>query len=64
MYVHPYPRGPSWSITGIPFTMVFLCENVQLAFMVSPRLYSNIGDISFSDPHKILNEAEILIAFC
>ena len=27
---------------GIPFTMVFLCENVQLALTVSPRIATDI----------------------
>ena len=37
--MHPcihIPHGPSWPIMGITFTMVFSCEYVQLALMVSP----------------------------
>ena len=36
-YVHPcmhIPHGLSWPITWIPFTMVFLCENVQFFFNI------------------------------
>ena len=44
-YVNPcihIPRGPSWPIMGISFTMVFLCENVQFALMVSPRIATDV----------------------
>ena len=48
-YVHPcihIPRGPSWPIMWIPFTIVFLCENVQLALTVSPRIATDLVNVS------------------
>ena len=38
----------STSPVGIPFTIVFLCENVQLALMVSSRIATG-GHRSFAE---------------
>ena len=36
-------------LMGIPFTVVFLCENVQLALMVSPHIATVWHNVQFVD---------------
>ena len=43
---------------GIPFTIVFLCENVQLGPMVSSRIAT--GSITGADEMKLINFVESL----